>query len=124
MVDDDPLYLAPPSIEALQKENSYLRQEIHKVTSTLAIKAKDLAWWQNQFKSKSGVETKDIADSFLELIEYSENIVSSAIFANSLALSMSVPKSIIASSAPTIFSEYSIISALSFFKASVDGWYR
>ena len=41
----------------------------------IAIKAKDLAWWQNQFKSKSGVETKDIADSFLELIEYAENIV-------------------------------------------------
>ena len=63
------LYATPPSIEALQKDNSYLRQELHKVTSTLEIKARDLDWWQNQFQSKSGVETKDIAAYFVEMNE-------------------------------------------------------
>ena len=70
-------YIAPPSTESLQKDNanlkeqlSKMRHDLDKVTSTLEIKAKDLAWWQNQFQSKSGVETKDIAASFVELIEY------------------------------------------------------
>ena len=55
--------------ESLQKENALLKDEIHKVTSTLEIKAKNLAWWQNQFQSKSGVETKDIAAYFVEMNE-------------------------------------------------------
>ena len=44
-----------PSTEALQKENtnlkeqlSKMRHDLDKVTSTLEIKAKDLAWWQNR----------------------------------------------------------------------------
>ena len=76
MVDDEPLYTAQPSTEALQEDKanlkeqlSKMRDDLHKVTSTLEIKAKDLAWWQNQFQSKSGVETKEIAKSFIELTE-------------------------------------------------------
>ena len=76
MVDDEPLYLVSPSTETLQKENANLKQQLfkmrddlHKVTSTLEIKAKDLAWWQYQFQSKSGVETNVTAKSFIELNE-------------------------------------------------------
>ena len=63
-----------PSIESLQQENELLKDQLQKVTSTLEIKSKDLAWWQNQFQSKSGAETKDIADSFIELIAYAKKL--------------------------------------------------
>ncbi len=53
---------------ANQTKIEALEAELHKALKTLEIKAKSLTWWQDQFSSMNGVETKAVAD-YIKAIE-------------------------------------------------------